>query len=57
MVRFVLCYAESSLTCKFELKTSILDFGQFDVRKNPIFNNSSCKSQMLRFVLLDLKAA
>ena len=34
---FCVSYAESSLTCKFELNTAILDFDRFEVRKSPIF--------------------
>ena len=54
MVRFVLVTAISSLTCQFELNTTILDFGRFEVRKNSIFHNSSGKPQMVRFVLVTL---
>ena len=54
MVRFVLVTAISSLTCQFELNTTILGFGRFEVRKNSIFHNSSGKPQMVRFVLVTL---
>ena len=50
-------YAENSLTCKFELDRAILDFDRFHVRKNPIFHNSSRRPQMVRFVLVTLRAA
>ena len=53
----VLCYAESSVTCKFELNTAILDFDRFEVSKNPIFRSSSRRPQMVRFVLVTVKAA
>ena len=53
---FCVSYAESNLTCKFELNTAILDFDRFDVSKKPIFYNSSRKPQMVRFVLVTLKA-
>ena len=54
---FCVSYAESSLTCKFELNTAILDFDRFEVSKNPIFHNSSRRPQMVRFVLVTLRAA
>ena len=57
MVRFVLVHAESKLTCKFELNTSILAFVRFEVRKIPIFHNSSLRPQMVCFVLVPLRAA
>ena len=54
---FCFTYAERSVSCKFELNTEILDFDWFEVCKNPIFHNSSRQPQMLRFVLVTLKAA
>ena len=54
---FSLSYSESSLTCKFELNTAILDFDRFQLRKNQIFHNSSRKPQMVRFVLVTLRDA
>ena len=56
MARFVLVM-KSSLSCKFELNREILDFGQFEVSKNPIFHNWSKRPQMMRFVLFTLRAA
>ena len=56
MVRFVLVTLRVSLTCKFELNTAILDFGRFEVSKNPIFHNSYRRPQMVRFVLVTLRA-
>ena len=50
-------YAESSLTCKFELKTEILDFGRFELKKDPTFQTSSQWNQMVRFVLVTLRTA
>ena len=35
---FCVSYAESSLTCKFELNTAILDFDRFEVSKKPILS-------------------
>ena len=54
---FCVTYAESSVTCKFELNTAILDFGLFEVSKNPIFHNSSRRHQIMRFVLVTLREA
>ena len=54
---FCVIYAETSLGCKIELNTAILDFDQFEVTKNPIFHNSSRRSEMMRFVLVTLRAA
>ena len=54
---FCVSYAESSLTCKFELNTAILDFDRFEVSKNPIFHNTSRRPHVVRFVLVTLKAA
>ena len=54
---YCVSYADGSLTCKFELNTPILDFDRFEVRKNPIFHNSSRRPQMVRFVLVTLAAA
>ena len=53
MVRF---YAESSLTCKFELTTAILNFERFEVSKNPMFHKSSLGPKSVRFVLVTLRA-
>ena len=36
---------------------AILDFDRFEVRRNLIFHNSSRGPQMVRFVLVTLKAA
>ena len=36
---------------------AILDFDRFEVRRNLIFHNSSRRPQMVRFVLVTLKAA
>ena len=41
MFRVFVSYVESSLTCKFDLNTAILEFNRFEVSKNPIFHNSS----------------
>ena len=54
---FSVSYAESSLTCKFELNAAILDFGRFEVSKNPIFHKSSWRPEMVLFVLVTVKAA
>ena len=54
---FCVSYAEASLTCKFELNTAILDFDRFEVSKNPIFHNSSRRPQMVRILLITLRAA
>ena len=56
MVRFV-SYAETNLTCKFELKTAILIFERFKYSKNPIFHNWCWRPEILRFVLVTLRAA
>ena len=53
---FSVSYAESSLTCKFELNAAILDFDRFEVRKNPNVHNSSLRPQMVRFLFLTLRA-
>ena len=57
MVRFVLVTLRAVVTCKFELNTASLDFDRFEVSKNPIFYNSSRRTQMVRFVFLTLRAA
>ena len=54
---FCISYPDGSLTFKFELNTTILDCDRFEVSKNPIFRNSSRRPQMVRFMLLTLKAA
>ena len=54
---FFASYAEGSLTLKFELNTTILDFNRFEVSKNPIFHKSSRRPQLVRFVLVTLRAA
>ena len=54
---FCICYTDGSLTCKFKLNTAIFDFDGFEVRKTPTFHNSSRKPQMVRFVLVMMKAA
>ena len=38
------------------LNRAILEFDRFEVSKNPIFHNSSRRVQMVRFVLVSLKA-
>ena len=38
---FYVSYAESSLTWKFEINSSILDFDRFEVSINPIFHTMS----------------
>ena len=53
----VLCYAQIILTLKFELNTALLEFDRFENRKNPIFINSSRRPQIVRFVLVMLRAA
>ena len=35
---FYVSYADSSLSCKFELNTAVLDFYRFEVTKNPNFS-------------------
>ena len=47
---FCVSYAQSSLTCKFELTSAILDFDRLRSAKNPIFHNSARRPQMVRFV-------
>ena len=54
---FFVSHDESSLTRKFELNTAILDYGSFDVKINPIFHKSCQTPQIVRFVLVTLKAA
>ena len=54
---FSVSYAESSLTSNFELNAAILDFGRFEVSKNPIFHKSSWRPEMVLFVLVTVKAA
>ena len=54
---FCVSYAASSLTFLFELNTAILDFNRFEVNRNPIFQHSSRRPQMVRFVLVMLKGA
>ena len=54
---FCVSYVESSLTCKFQLNTAMLDLGRFEVSKIPIFHKSSRKRQMVRFLLITLRAA
>ena len=54
---FCVSYAESSLTSKFNLNTGIFDFDGFEVRKNPTFHDSSWRPQMVRFLLVTLRAA
>ena len=53
---FFVCFAESSLTCKSELNTAILNFERFEVFKTPMFHKSSLGPEMVRFVLVTLKA-
>ena len=50
---FSVSYADSSLTCKFQLNTAILDFDRSDITKNPL----SRRPQKMRFVLLTLREA
>ena len=54
---FYVSYVESCVTYKFELNTTILDFGRFEVRKTSIFQKSSPTRQSVRFVLVALRAA
>ena len=54
---FYVSYVQSCVTYKFELNTTILDFGRFEVRKNSIFQKSSPTRQSVRFVLVALRAA
>ena len=57
MVLFCVSYAKINLTCKLELNTAIVDFDRFEVSKNPIFLNSTRRPQIVRFVLVMLRAA
>ena len=57
MVLFCVSYAKINLTCKLELNTAIVDFDRFEVRKNPISQNSSRRTQMVRFVSMTVWAA
>ena len=57
MVLFCVSYAKINLTCKLELNTAILDFDRFEVRKNTISQNSSRRTQMVRFVSMTVWAA
>ena len=57
MVRFFVCYAESSVNYKFELNTVVWDFDPFEGSKNTIFHNSSRRPQMVGFVLVSPRAA
>ena len=54
---FCVSYAESTVSCKFELNTGILHFDRFKVSKNPIFHNSSRRPRKARFDLVTLRAA
>ena len=54
---FSLSYDESSLTCKFKLHKKILDLDRYQLSKNPIFHNLSRRPQIVRFVLVTLRAA
>ena len=49
---FCVSYAESTLTCKFELTSAILDFDRIELRKNAIFHYSARRPQIVRFVLV-----
>ena len=57
MVLFCVSYAKINLTCKLELNTATLDFDRVEVRKNPISQNSSRRTQMVRFVSMTVGAA
>ena len=46
---FWVSYAESRLTCKFELDSAIPDFDRFEGGKNPIIYDSCWRPQMVRF--------
>ena len=54
---FCVSYARGSVISKFGLNTPILDSDRFEGRKNLIFHNLSRRPQMLRFVLVTLRAA
>ena len=41
----------------YPLFTAILDLDRLEVSRNPIFHNSSRRPQMVRFVLVKLRAA
>ena len=41
----------------FELNTAILDFDPLEVTKHPISHNTSRRAQMVRFVLIMVRAA
>ena len=56
MVLCCVSYANINLTCKLELNTAIVDFDRFEVSKHLIFHNSSPRPQMVRFVLVTLRA-
>ena len=57
MVRFVLVTAISSLTCQFDLNTTIFDLGRFKFTKNPIIQKSSERLQIVRLLIVTLRAA
>ena len=61
LIRFRAAHSDAerdiSLNYKFKLNTAILEFDRFKVRKNPIFHNASWRPQMVRFVLVMLRAA
>ena len=50
-------YDESSLTCSLELNAAILDFARLEVTKYPLSQKSSYRFEILRFVLVTLRAA
>ena len=52
---FFVSYAESNVTCKFELNTAILNFETVEVSNNPNFGYSFQRGQMVRFVLVRLR--
>ena len=54
---YCVSYADSSLICKFDFNTAILVFDRWEVSKNPIFRHSSRRREMVRFVLVMLRAA
>ena len=54
---FCVSYSDTSLTFKFDFNTAILRFDRFEVTKNPVFHHSSRRRQMMRLVLVTLRAA
>ena len=57
MVRFVLVMLKAAQPCKLKLNTAILDFGRFEVGKNPIFHNSYRRPQISGFFVSNAESS